>query len=254
MCFDVSKGQTWDDFDWTDSFKESNVIHDTVTYDKFRIIGSESWNFLLSNLDTIYEENYYPLRIELLKDNSDSNIILKTPTIDFNIYHWYDGFKIKAGLGLNEVVLYIGEVIDCDTVWLDTMVYHVKDQRRFMTFSNFDSIYTALIRLGEQHVGYNDEIKKSTQFGLKSLRLAKPLEEGFVVTVEPGLYFNPALIDEWEANNQLGSFINYEKLKAYRNLTGIRVEEDFVITQNGSRLLGNPLAKTANEIEVLRLG
>jgi len=108
--------------------------------------------------------------------------------------------------------------------------------------------------LGEQYVGYNDEIKKSTQFGLKSLRLAKPLEEGFVVTIEPGLYFNPALIDEWEANNQLGSFINYEKLKAYRNLTGIRVEEDFVITQNGSRLLGNPLAKTANEIEGLRLG
>ncbi|MEY4868408.1 MAG: hypothetical protein RIT36_1307, partial [Bacteroidota bacterium] len=108
--------------------------------------------------------------------------------------------------------------------------------------------------LGEQYVGYNDEIKKSTQFGLKSLRLAKPLEEGFVVTVEPGLYFNPALIDEWEANNQLGSFINYEKLKAYRNLTGIRVEEDFVITQNGSRVLGNPLAKTANEIEGLRLG
>jgi Xaa-Pro aminopeptidase len=107
--------------------------------------------------------------------------------------------------------------------------------------------------LGEQYVGYNEEIKKSTQFGLKSLRLAKPLEEGFVVTVEPGLYFNPALIDEWEANNQLGSFINYEKLKAYRNLTGIRVEEDFVITRNGSRLLGNPIAKTANEIEVLRL-
>jgi Xaa-Pro aminopeptidase len=107
--------------------------------------------------------------------------------------------------------------------------------------------------LGEQYVGYNEEIKKSTQFGLKSLRLAKPLEEGFVVTVEPGLYFNPALIDEWEVNNQFGSFINYEKLKAYRNLTGIRVEEDFVITRNGSRLLGNPLAKTANEIEALRI-
>lgn len=107
--------------------------------------------------------------------------------------------------------------------------------------------------LGEQYVGYNEEIIKSTQFGLKSLRLAKPLEEGFVVTIEPGLYFNPALIDEWEANNQLGSFINYDKLKAYRNLTGIRVEEDFVITGNGSRLLGNPLAKTANEIEALRI-
>lgn len=108
--------------------------------------------------------------------------------------------------------------------------------------------------LGEQYVGYNEEIKRSTVFGLKSLRLARPLEEGFVVTVEPGLYFNPALIDEWEANNQFGSFINYEKLKAYRNLTGIRVEEDFFIARNGSRLLGNPLAKTANEIEELKLG
>ena len=107
--------------------------------------------------------------------------------------------------------------------------------------------------LGEEYVGYNEEIIKSTQFGLKSLRLAKPLEEGFVVTIEPGLYFNPALIDEWEANNHLGSFINYDKLKAYRNLNGIRIEEDFFITGNGSRLLGNPLAKTASEIEALRI-
>lgn len=107
--------------------------------------------------------------------------------------------------------------------------------------------------LGEDYVGYNEAIKKSTQFGLKSLRLAKPLEEGFVVTVEPGLYFNPALIDEWEANNQLGSFINYDKLKAYRNLSGIRIEEDFVITRNGSSMLGDPLAKTADEIEELRI-
>jgi Xaa-Pro aminopeptidase len=107
--------------------------------------------------------------------------------------------------------------------------------------------------LGEEYVGYNEEIIKSKQFGLKSLRLAKPLEEGFVVTIEPGLYFNPALIDEWEANNHLGSFINYDKLKAYRNMNGIRIEEDFVITENGSRLLGNPLAKTASEIEALRI-
>jgi len=107
--------------------------------------------------------------------------------------------------------------------------------------------------LGEAYVGYNEEIIKSTQFGLKSLRLAKPLEEGFVVTIEPGLYFNPALIDEWEANNHLGSFINYDKLKAYRNLNGIRIEEDFVIMRNGSSLLGNPLAKTADAIEELRI-
>jgi Xaa-Pro aminopeptidase len=107
--------------------------------------------------------------------------------------------------------------------------------------------------LGEEHVGYTEEIKKSTQFGLKSLRLAKPLEEGFVVTIEPGLYFNPALIDEWESKNLFRSFINYDTLNAYRNLSGIRIEEDFVITQNGSSLLGNQLAKTASEIEEIRI-
>jgi len=106
--------------------------------------------------------------------------------------------------------------------------------------------------LGEQFVGYNEEIKKSTQFGLKSLRLGKALEAGFVLTVEPGIYFNPALTDEWEADKKFFNFINYEKLKAYRSFSGIRVEEDFLITPNGSVLLGNELSKTADEIEYLR--
>ncbi|HSU50160.1 MAG TPA: M24 family metallopeptidase, partial [Segetibacter sp.] len=106
--------------------------------------------------------------------------------------------------------------------------------------------------LGEQFVGYNEEIKKSTQFGLKSLRLGKALEAGFVLTVEPGIYFNPALSYEWEADKKFFNFINYEKLKAYRSFSGIRVEEDFLITPNGSVLLGNELSKTADEIEYLR--
>lgn len=107
--------------------------------------------------------------------------------------------------------------------------------------------------LGEQYVGYNDEIKQSTQFGLRSLRLGKPLEAGFVLTVEPGLYFNPGLIDEWEAEKKCYNFINYEKLKAYKGFSGIRVEENFLITPDGSLLLGKELAKTSNEIEALRV-
>ncbi|HVZ97241.1 MAG TPA: Xaa-Pro aminopeptidase [Chitinophagaceae bacterium] len=106
--------------------------------------------------------------------------------------------------------------------------------------------------LGEQYVGYNDSIKKSTQFGLKSLRLGKPLEQGFVITVEPGLYFNPDLMDEWAADKHLAEFINYEKLAGFRNVNGFRVEEDFLITSGGSLLLGKPLAKTAEAIEELR--
>jgi Xaa-Pro aminopeptidase len=107
--------------------------------------------------------------------------------------------------------------------------------------------------LGEIYVGYNETIKKSTQFGLKSLRLGKELEQGFVITVEPGLYFNPDLIDEWAAEKKFEEFIDYQKLEAYKSLTGIRVEEDFLITHNGAQLLGKKFAKTTNEIEDLRL-
>ena len=106
--------------------------------------------------------------------------------------------------------------------------------------------------LGEQYVGYTPELKKSTEFGLKSLRLGKALREGFVVTVEPGLYFNPFLMDEWRAQGKFKDFVNYDAAEKMKHFGGIRVEEDFAITTSGSRLLGEPLAKTANAIEALK--
>ncbi|MFT3748167.1 MAG: aminopeptidase P family protein [Agriterribacter sp.] len=105
--------------------------------------------------------------------------------------------------------------------------------------------------LGEQYVGYTDDLKKSTAFGLKSLRLAKELEQGFVVTVEPGLYFVPELMDLWKAENKHASFINYDKLDAFRNFGGIRIEDDALITAEGSRVLGKSLEKTTRAIEAL---
>lgn len=107
--------------------------------------------------------------------------------------------------------------------------------------------------LGEQYVGYTDELKKNTtQFGLKSLRLGKALETGYVLTVEPGVYIIPELIDRWKAENKFAEFINYEKLDQFRNFTGIRVEDDFLITENGSRMLGKHLAISVDEIESIR--
>jgi len=105
--------------------------------------------------------------------------------------------------------------------------------------------------LGEEYVGYTNDLKKSTQFGLKSLRLGRSLEPGFVLTVEPGLYFVPDLIDSWAAENKNADFINYEKVAQFRDFGGIRIEEDFLITAQGSRLLGPPLAKTIEEIHSL---
>jgi Xaa-Pro aminopeptidase len=106
--------------------------------------------------------------------------------------------------------------------------------------------------LGEEYVGYTDELKKSREFGLKSLRLARSLEPGFVVTIEPGLYFIPELMDRWGAEKKYADFINYDRLEALRSFGGIRIEEDLLVTAEGSRLLGKPLAKTAAAVEELR--
>ncbi len=106
--------------------------------------------------------------------------------------------------------------------------------------------------LGEQFVGYTDSFKKATEFGLKSLRLGRELEENFVITVEPGIYIIPELIDMWKAENKYADFINYDVLETYKDFGGIRIEEDFVITANGSKLLGKPVAKTIEDVEKVR--
>jgi Xaa-Pro aminopeptidase len=86
---------------------------------------------------------------------------------------------------------------------------------------------------GEQYIGYSD-----TQFGLKSLRLGKELETGNVITIEPGIYFIPELIEKFESQGKFKEFINYEMLNKKRNLGGIRIEDDFLVTENGVEMLG----------------
>ena len=92
--------------------------------------------------------------------------------------------------------------------------------------------------LGEKYVGYAEGTEKSTQFGFKSLRLARPLEKGFVFTIEPGIYFIPELMDRWEAEGMFRDFICYDKLKPWRNFTGLRNELNYAMTEQGARLLG----------------
>jgi len=105
--------------------------------------------------------------------------------------------------------------------------------------------------LGEQIVGYAG-VPKSTQFGLKSLRLGRELQPGFVLTIEPGIYFIPELIDHWESNKINADFINFNEVRRYGDFGGIRNEEDILITETGNRVLGKPLAKTIEEVELER--
>lgn len=105
--------------------------------------------------------------------------------------------------------------------------------------------------LGEVWVGYNGE-PKSTQFGRKSLRLGRKLEPGFVLTIEPGVYFIPELIDMWRGEKKFMDFINYDKLETYKDFGGIRNEEDYLITDTGARRLGKKIPLTTDEVEALR--
>ncbi len=105
--------------------------------------------------------------------------------------------------------------------------------------------------LGENNVGYNNEFKRATQFGLAFLRLGRRLEKDFVVTVEPGCYFIPDLIDIWKSENKHSNFINYQKVEEYRDFGGVRIEDDIWVTENGGEVLGKPIPKTVDEIENL---
>ncbi len=106
--------------------------------------------------------------------------------------------------------------------------------------------------LGEQYVGYREGLERSNQLGLKSLRLARELEEGFVLTVEPGIYFIPELIDKWRAEGLFKDMISYDLLESYKDFGGVRIEDNVLVTSSGSRVLGNPIPKTTEEIEALK--
>ncbi len=103
--------------------------------------------------------------------------------------------------------------------------------------------------LGEEYVGYTDTLRRNPAFGWKSLRLGKALEPGYVITVEPGIYFIPELIDQWRDQHKLEAFIDYNQLERYRDFGGVRLEDDLLVTDSGYRVLGKPIPKTTAEVE-----
>lgn len=103
--------------------------------------------------------------------------------------------------------------------------------------------------LGENHIGYNDQVKRSDQFGLAFLRFALPYKPGHVFTVEPGIYFIPQLIDQWKSEGKFREFINYNKVEEWKDFGGVRIEDNVLITEKGHKLLGKSIPKTISEIE-----
>lgn len=103
--------------------------------------------------------------------------------------------------------------------------------------------------LGEDYVGYDEEISRSDIFGTAFLRMGRRLQPGFVMTVEPGIYFIPALLEKWEKEKQHQDFIVYEEVRKFLGLGGIRLEDDILVTPDGHRVMGRPIPKTIEEVE-----
>ena len=105
--------------------------------------------------------------------------------------------------------------------------------------------------LGEDRVGYGPGQTRSEQFGLRALRLARPLEPGFVVTVEPGLYFIPELIRRWANDDRHRDFINYDAAANWLDFGGVRIEDDVRVTADGVRILGPDIPKQPDDVEAV---
>ncbi len=103
--------------------------------------------------------------------------------------------------------------------------------------------------LGENNIGYDKTVERSSQFGLAYLRMAKELRPGHVMTVEPGLYFIPALVEKWRKEKKFREFIAYDEVEKYLDFGGARIEDDVLVTERGHRVLGPPIPKTVADIE-----
>ncbi len=105
--------------------------------------------------------------------------------------------------------------------------------------------------IGQIFVGYDDEVRPSDQFGTAYLRMGRRLQPGFVITVEPGIYFIPDLFNLWKSEKKFTEFINYDKVAEYLGFGGIRIEDDVLVTDDGHKVLGKPIPKTIEEVEGL---
>ncbi len=103
--------------------------------------------------------------------------------------------------------------------------------------------------LGENDVGYGEGYVRSTLFGHKSLRLARPLQPGFVVTIEPGVYINRWLTERWKAEGRHAGFIDYAMFEKHAAFGGIRIEDDILVTADGRRELGPHIARSRGDVE-----
>ena len=177
----------------------------------------------------------------IVLDSQQAAIDMLAPGTPFRDLHAASGRVILAGLAEHGVVKGdIDEALAADTHTL----FFPCGLGHMMGLDVHD-----MEGIGEDFVGYDDEFQRNPAFGWRSLRLGRRLEPDWVVTVEPGIYFNGLLADRWRADGTCADFLDFDAFEKFRDFGGVRLEDDFLITPDGYRLLGKPIPKTAAEVE-----
>lgn len=217
------------------------VLNDSGVETKMGYAGDLTRTFPVDKKFTSLQREMY----EIILNAHKHAISLLSPAVRYLDIH-FESCKMLA-TGLKEFGLMKGNVDDAVAAGAHALFFQC-GTGHMMGLDVHD-----MEDLGEQYVGYTETLKKNTDtFGLKSLRLGKQLEPGFVLTVEPGLYFIPELIEMWSAKGMFKEFINYDKVEKLRDFSGIRIEDNFLITENGYQLLGEPLEIEIEDVEAIR--
>lgn len=217
------------------------ILLDAGAENDIHYAGDLTRTFPVSAKFNDQQKNIYNLVIQMM----DDAIAALKPGITYKEVHSLASKTMLSGL--IDLGILRGTVEDCFVHDVHTLFFpHGLGHMIGMDVHDMED-------LGEKYVGYEEGEEKSTAFGWKSLRLARTLKPRMTFTVEPGIYFIPTLIDRWYNEKKNSQFINYEELIQYKNFSGIRVEDNYVITEDGARKLGKYLPKYLNEIESFRI-
>ena len=218
------------------------VLGDFGAENAMHYAGDITRTYPVARKFTIQQKEIYNIVLKALNDS----IAACKPSLPYQEIH-LAAAKIIAS-GLKDLGLMTGDVDEAVAAGAHALFFpHGLGHMLGMDVHDMEG-------LGEDLVGYDDKVRRSDQFGTRSLRLGRALQPGFVLTVEPGIYFIPELIDLWKAEGKFTDFVAYDKLEAYRSFGGIRIEDDVLITEKGSHVLGKPIPKTVAEVEALRGG
>ncbi|MEM9846460.1 MAG: aminopeptidase P family protein [Bacteroidota bacterium] len=236
-------GQTLHNHHYHHTLKEGQLVLADVGAEAKSIYASDiTRTFPVSKTFTNKQKEIY----QIVLDAEVQAIAACHPNIPYRDIHFLAAETIVAGL--KDIGLMQGDVKEAVAAGAHTLFFmHGLGHMIGLDVHDMED-------LGEDYVGYSEHIQRSKDFGTAYLRLGRELEAGFVLTVEPGIYFIPELIQRWEAEQKHAAFINYEQVKRYLDFGGIRIEDNVLITPTSHRTLGEPIAKSIQEVEALRAG